>query len=119
LKLLETLPRVDVISKAACNFPGHGATRNLDLERGVVKEGDGNWGTVNMQGGVPSSVSVCIRDVVSPFFICPFCCINLPKFSMPPNPFGLEVGAVCPVSCRDNNISVNGIVDGVKAVVVS
>ena len=37
---------------------------------------------------------------------------------MSPNPFGLEAGAVCPVSCRDDNNSVNGIVDGMEIVVV-
>ena len=84
-----------------------------------MKERDGNWGTVNARVGVPSSVGVRIRNDVSPFVIRPFSCINHPTLCMPPIPFGLEVGTVYPVSCRDNNISVNGIVDGMKVVVVS
>ena len=118
LKLLKTTPCIDVVGKAACNFPGHGATRNLDLEGGVVKDGDGNWGTVNARGGVPSSVGIRVCDIIGPFVVRPFGKSTLSTISMSPNPFRLEVGKVRPVSCRDDNISVNGIVDGMEVVVV-
>jgi len=40
-------------------------------------------------------------------------------FSMPPNPLGYKKGAVCPVGCRDNDISINWFIEGAEIVVVS
>ena len=73
---------------------------------------------MNARGGVPSSVGIRVRNIIGPFVVRPFGKSTFSTFSMSPNPFGLEIGTVCPVSCRDENISVNGIIDGMEFVVV-
>mmetsp|Transcript_19977 Transcript_19977/g.30651 ORF Transcript_19977/g.30651 Transcript_19977/m.30651 type:complete len:106 (-) Transcript_19977:431-748(-) len=67
---------------------------------------------------MPSSVSVRIRNIIGPFVICPIRNVILSTFRMAPNPFGFESSTISPVSCGDDDISINGIIDGMEVVVV-
>ena len=84
----------------------------------MMKKRDGNGGAVNARNSSPSSVGICVRYVVDPFIVRPFIDICLPALRMPPNPFGLKDGTVRPVGCRDDNVSVHGIIDGMEVVVI-
>ena len=82
----------------------------------MVKEVDGNRGAVGSGWGGPRPVSKRVRHIVSPFFICPLRNVRLSSFSMTLYPFGLQHHRCRPVCCRDDDVAINWIVQGLEFV---